>query len=50
MPIHAWRDAKHFSTSKTVFINMSAGMDLRVRTLENQIWTYAHFINEAIYL
>ncbi len=31
--LRPWRDAKHFSTSKTVFINMSAGVDLSVRTL-----------------
>ncbi len=36
--LRPWRDAKSFSTSKTVFINMSAGVDLSVRTLYDQIW------------
>ncbi len=31
--LRPWRDAKHFSTSKAVFINMSAGVDLSARTL-----------------
>ncbi len=31
--LRPWRDAKHFSTSKTVFINMNVGVDLSVRTL-----------------
>ncbi len=26
---------------------MSAGVDLSVRTLYDQIWAYTHFINEA---
>ncbi len=26
---------------------MSAGVDLSLRTLYDQIWAYAHFINEA---
>ncbi len=45
--LRPWRGGKHFSTSKTVFINMSFGVDLSVRTLEDQIWAYARFINEA---
>ncbi len=31
--LRPWRDAKHFSTSKTVFINMSTGVDLSIHTL-----------------
>ncbi len=31
--LRPWRGGKHFSTSKTVFINMSFGVDLSVRTL-----------------
>ncbi len=45
--LRPWPDAKHCSTSKTVFIKMSAGVDLSVRTHEDQIWAHARFINEA---
>ncbi len=45
--LRPWRDAKHFFTSMTVFINMSAGVDLSVCTLYDQICAYARFINEA---
>ncbi len=31
--LRPWREAKHFSTSKTVFINTSAGVDLSIPTL-----------------
>ncbi len=36
-----------FSTSKAVFTNMSAAMDLSFRTLQDQIWAYARFTDEA---
>ncbi len=42
--LRPWRDAKHFSTSKTVFTKM---IHLSMRTFYDQICTYTHFINEA---
>ncbi len=45
--LRPWRGTKLFSTSKTVFINMSIAVDFCIRTLYDQICVYARFINEA---